>query len=144
MASSSEIKLELGSEVTAEVENIDVRSLPFSFAKRNGVLIQTIEDGIAQTVHRVDATALSIAESRRFAGVPLKLTSVSAEDFDEILQQVYEQGSQMAMQMVGDLDDPQCQSRPVQRRWREGGWASGILRFGQHPVDGPLRPHFAT
>lgn len=105
MASSSEIKLELGSEVTAEVENIDVRSLPFSFAKRNGVLIQTIEDGIAQTVHRVDATALSIAESRRFAGVPLKLTSVSAEDFDEILQQVYEQGSQMAMQMVGDLDD---------------------------------------
>ena len=93
MASSSEIKLELGSGVTAEVEDIDVRSLPFSFAKRNGVLIQTIEDGIAQTVHRADATALGIAESRRFAGVPLKLTSVSAEDFDEILQQVYEEGS---------------------------------------------------
>ena len=108
MASSPEIKLELGSEipaVTSEIEDTDVRSLPFSFAKRNGVLIQAIEDGIAQTVHRVDATPLSIAESRRFAGVPLKLTCISSEAFDEILQQVYEQGSQMAMQMVGDLDD---------------------------------------
>ncbi|MBJ88475.1 MAG: type II secretion system protein GspE [Woeseia sp.] len=108
MASSPEIKLELGSEipaVTSEIEDTDVRSLPFSFAKRNGVLIQAIEDGIAQTVHRVDATPLGIAESRRFAGVPLKLTCISSEAFDEILQQVYEQGSQMAMQMVGDLDD---------------------------------------
>jgi len=81
------------------------RALPFSFAKRHGVLIRDIADGSADTVYRQGAAPLSIAEARRFAGVPLNLTRVSSEDFDAMLQQTYERGSQKAMQMVGDLDD---------------------------------------
>jgi general secretion pathway protein E len=81
-----------------------VRSLPFSFAKRHGVLIRDISDGRADTVYRTGASALSLAEARRFAGVPLQLTRVSADAFDTILQQCYEQGSNKAMHMAGDFE----------------------------------------
>ena len=81
------------------------RALPFSFAKRQGVLIRDIVDGVADVVYRTDASPLSLAEARRFAGTKVKLTRVKADEFDNILQQTYEQGSNKAMQMVGDLDD---------------------------------------
>jgi len=86
------------------IEPVAARALPFSFAKRHGVLIREVRDGKADTVYRSGAMPLSIAETRRFAGTPLRLTRVSSDDFDAILQQTYEQGSHKAMQMVGDLD----------------------------------------
>ena len=90
---------------TTDVSPQAERALPFSFAKRHGVLIREINDGVADTVCRHDATPLSIAEARRFAGTKLKLTRVSTNTFDGILQQTYEQGSNRAMQMAGDLDE---------------------------------------
>jgi general secretion pathway protein E len=81
------------------------RALPFSFAKRHGVLIREIDGGAADAVYRSGASPLSLAEARRFAGVPLRLTRVTAEEYDSLLQQTYEQGSQMAMQMAGDLGE---------------------------------------
>ncbi|HSG59068.1 MAG TPA: type II secretion system ATPase GspE [Woeseiaceae bacterium] len=79
--------------------------LPFSFAKRHGVLIRAAGGTGAEAVYRPGATALSLAEARRFAGVPVRFTRVPAETFDALLQESYEQGSQMAMQMVGGLDE---------------------------------------
>ena len=81
------------------------RTLPFSFAQRHGVLIRELDGGVAEVVYRSGASPLSLAEARRFAGVPLRLTPVTAEAFDGMLQRAYEQGSHMAMQMVGDLDE---------------------------------------
>ena len=81
------------------------RALPFSFAKRHGVLIRDVSEGVADTVYRKGALPLSIAEARRFAGIPLRLTRVTPGEFDGLLQQTYEQGSHKAMQMVGDLDE---------------------------------------
>ena len=83
----------------------DLRILPFSFAKRHGVLIQSDAGSELQAAYRAGASPLSIAEARRFAGKKLKLTRVTAKVFDTLLQQTYEQGSHKAMQMVGDLDD---------------------------------------
>jgi general secretion pathway protein E len=107
MASEQEITLKL--EESAEDSGIFValpsRALPFSFAKRHGVLIRSIDDDGAETVYRPGATAISIAEARRFAGVPLKLTRVSVEEFDALLQESYEQGSHKAMQMVDGLGE---------------------------------------
>ncbi|MEX0975802.1 MAG: type II secretion system ATPase GspE [Woeseia sp.] len=105
---SDDVVLEL-EEATApptlEVAGADARPLPFSFAKRHGVLIRQISDGKADTVYRTGTSPLSLAEARRFAGVPLKLTRVTPAAFDAMLQQTYEQGSHKAMQMVGDLDE---------------------------------------
>ena len=108
MESNTEIVLETEEALTlvpdAGPEQV-IRALPFSFAKRHGVLIRDIVDGKADAVYRVGASPTSLAEARRFAGVPLKLTRVTAEAFDALLQQTYEHGSHAAMQMVGNLDE---------------------------------------
>ncbi|ANO51185.1 type II secretion system ATPase GspE [Woeseia oceani] len=83
----------------------DLKILPFSFAKRHGVLIQSDEGDTLKAAYRTGASPTSIAEARRFAGKKLSLTRVSPAAFDTLLQQTYEQGSHKAMQMVGDLDD---------------------------------------
>lgn len=108
MESNTEIMLELESDAPIDHSKITeraTRSLPFSFAKRHGVLIRDVVDGVAHAIYRTGASPLSLAEARRFAGVPLKFTRVTSDMFDSMLQQSYEQGSQMAMQMVGDLDE---------------------------------------
>ena len=103
---AAELTLELEPDpIQQPVEVAEGSLLPFSFAKRHGVLIRNVVDGVADTVYRAGASPLSLAEARRFAGVKLNLTRVTSEVFDNILQQTYEQGSNKAMQMVGDLDD---------------------------------------
>ena len=81
------------------------RRLSFAFAKRHGVLVRRIAKGQAETVYRPGASPLSIAEVRRFLGLPLLLERVEQEAFDALLQQIYEAGSNSAMQMVEGLDD---------------------------------------
>lgn len=81
------------------------RVLPFSFAKRHGVLIREISGDRGAAVYRSGVSPLSLAEVRRFAGVPLTLSCVSAEVFKALLQESYEQDSSNAAQMVDDLDE---------------------------------------
>jgi general secretion pathway protein E len=102
MESETEIILEVASPSPSSGEH---RVLPFSFAKRHGILIQKFSDETADAVYRSGASPLSIAEVRRFAGVPLNLSRVSSEVFDALLQESYEQGSHMAMQMVDGLNE---------------------------------------
>ena len=90
--------VEAGLETAAEP-----RALPFSFAKRHGILIREMTSDGADAVYRAGASPLSIAEVRRFVGVPLQLTRVSPDIFDSLLQASYEQGSHKAMEMVGGL-----------------------------------------
>ena len=80
-------------------------NLPFTFAKRHGVLIQELTPSEGTAVYRSGASPLSLAEARRFVGVPLKMSRVSAEEFDTLLQQFYEQDSGQASQMVSGLDE---------------------------------------
>jgi general secretion pathway protein E len=79
------------------------RTLPFAFAKRHGVLIQDLRDGGAHAVYKSGAAAQSIAEVRRFAGVPVLFREVDAETFDALLQTAYESGA--AMTMVEGIND---------------------------------------
>ncbi len=98
-----------GPDVTATeaevAEDVESRALPFTFAKRHGVLLRAVGNGEADVVYRPGATPLSIAETRRHVGLPLRLTRVSSDEFDALLQASYEQGSQKAMQMVDGLND---------------------------------------
>ena len=91
--------------MTTETAIIAQRALPFSFAKRHGVMIRAVTEDGAEAVHRKGASPMSLAEARRFVGVPLKFTRVTAEEFDALLQASYEQDSQKAMQMVDGLDE---------------------------------------
>ena len=106
MEIDAEIVLESAPAPDAEIlSTSEQRALPFSFAKRHGVLIREFLPDAADAVYRPGASPLGIAEARRFAGVPLNLSRVSEEEFDALLQTSYEQGSHTAMHMVDGLDD---------------------------------------
>ncbi len=72
--------------------------LPFTFARRHGVLVRAIVDGVADCVYRVPASAMALAEARRYLQIPLSLTAVENEAFDELLRKTYEGGGE-SMQM---------------------------------------------
>ena len=80
-----------------------VRSLPFAFAKRHGVLIKELHEGVVHCIYRTGTLPQSLAEVRRFAGAPIKFAEVDAQTFDAALQAAYESGA--AMTMVEGLDD---------------------------------------
>ena len=80
------------------------RLLPFAFAKRHGILITELGEVRGQAVCRPNVKALSLAEARRFARVPLELREVSEEEFDQLLNRAYESGSNAAMQMAEGLE----------------------------------------
>ena len=101
MEASSEIVLEESAEHVEEAR----RALPFSFAKRHGVLLRDLTNAGGELVYRNGASPLSIVEARRYAGVPLQMDRVSAEDFDTLLQASYEQETSNAAQMVDNLDE---------------------------------------
>ncbi len=80
------------------------RRLPFSFAKRNGVLVLDIEAEQPTAVCREDVRPASIAEVRRFLGRKIQWRKVAVEEFDQLLQESYESGSNSAMDMVEGLE----------------------------------------
>ena len=89
----------------APAEAVSTRALPFSFAKRHGVLIRELNDNEGIAVYRSSASPIALAEARRFAGKPLTLSRVSDEVFDTLLQESYESGSHNAIQMVDGLNE---------------------------------------
>ena len=76
----------------------------FAFAKRHGVLVRRVVEGVAETVCRENATATAIAEVRRYMRVPLTITRVPEAEFDNLLRIAYEGGS-YTMQAVEGLDE---------------------------------------
>ncbi len=82
-----------------------VRRLPFTFAKRHGIVVVKTNEDHAETVCRPGVEPAAIAEVRRFIGLPLAVESATVERFDTVLRQAYEGGSGSAMQMVEGLDD---------------------------------------
>ncbi len=91
--------------MNASLQEPAERKLSFPFAKRHGVLVRGYENGHADVVCRLGVTAQSLAEVRRFVGMPLKVTRVPVEEFDGMLRVAYEAGSGVAMQMLEGLDD---------------------------------------
>src|SRR5258708_37138698 len=80
------------------------RKLSFPFAKRHGVLIRGVANGVADTGCRPGVTPQTLAEVRPFIGVPFKLQRVSIQSFDSMLRVAYEAGSRAPMQMPAGFD----------------------------------------
>ncbi len=85
-------------------DQVELKRLPFVFAKRHGVLIRGVTDDRTDVVYRKGVTPLCLAELRRHTGMRLKLMAVTADEFDEMLREAYESGSNSAMQMVEGLE----------------------------------------
>ncbi len=79
--------------------------IPFSFAKRNGVLFVGIEDDKAKIIYRSYPNISILNELRRHLNVPLMLEQVNDEQFNKLLVKNYETDSSTAMLMAEDLGD---------------------------------------
>jgi general secretion pathway protein E len=78
--------------------------LPFTFARRHGVIVLNIEAGVASCAYRAPASPLALAEARRYLRMPIKLTSVDSDAFDVLLRKTYEGGASNDAMDVG-LED---------------------------------------
>ena len=75
-------------------------ALPYAFAKRHGVLIGEIQEDQVQLLHRPDFRPSILAEVGRITGRKLTLNPASNEQFDALLAQTYERGSDQAIAMM--------------------------------------------
>src|SRR5581483_5175456 len=76
-----------------------------AFAKRHGILVKGFaEDGAAECACRMDSGPFAIAEVRRYLRRPLRIERVPEAEFDILLRETYEAGSD-AMQAVEGLDE---------------------------------------
>jgi len=82
--------------------------LPFSFAKRYGVICAGLQDEAALLCHRPGVTLQALNEARRFLGRPLELQPLTEEAFDQRLRELYESDrnqAMLAMEDIGEGDD---------------------------------------
>ncbi len=80
-------------------------SIPFTFAKRNGVLLSEVVNGVAKIAYHSKPSITILAELRRFLNLPLELMEVSEEAFGKLLVKTYETDSNLAMQMAEDMGE---------------------------------------
>ncbi len=76
----------------------------FGFAKRHGVAVTGMADGKAQVVCRQDVRPEALVELRRFLGVPLLPQKLPAEQFEALLQSLYQGGGEDSRSMAADID----------------------------------------
>jgi general secretion pathway protein E len=80
--------------------------LPFTFARRHGVVLTDIDSQVVTVCHRPEITRQTLSEVRRFLGVPFELQEVSVAQFDALLTTYYEQQqANQSMQMMEGLGD---------------------------------------
>ncbi|MEQ8693314.1 MAG: type II secretion system ATPase GspE [Pseudomonadales bacterium] len=83
-----------------------VSALPFAFAKRFGVVLSAKPGHIKPVLYCTGNPALTtLAEVRRLARQEYTVATVTAEEFEAIVTEVYSRDSSAARQMVEDLGD---------------------------------------
>jgi len=78
--------------------------LPYTFAKRHGVLLETVE-GKLHLVHKPGVTVMALTEARRKAGAAMTMEPVSSDDFDARLTRHYEGETGQAIAIMDDFGD---------------------------------------
>ena len=124
-----------------QLQELTPQTLPYAFAKRHGVLIGQIEDDQVQLMHRPDFSPAILAEISRVTGRRLSLSPASDEQFDALLAQTYERGSDQAIAMmegVGEELDLDQLAETVRQANREQG--AGTMESGDRLLTVSRRP----
>ena len=80
-------------------------NLPYTFAKRHGVLLQLNGDNELTLVHKAGVTTMALAEARRKAGQSFRAELVDADEFDARLTQQYEGDTGQAVDIMDDFGE---------------------------------------
>jgi general secretion pathway protein E len=83
----------------------ELNKIPFAFAKRHGILLTEIADGVAQIFYYNSPSTIVLSELRRQLDMPLHLNAVDDETFNKLLVKTYETDSNLAMQMAEDMGE---------------------------------------
>jgi len=78
--------------------------IPFGYAKRHGLLLGDIENGIRKVLCREDVKSVSLSELRRHLACQFSIEFISDSKFEALLQNDYEQGSSEAMNIMDDIE----------------------------------------
>ncbi len=84
---------------------IPFADLPYTFAKRHGVLLERAPDGQLVLIHRNNVSVMALTEARRKARQPLTLEPISNDDFDARLTRHYEGETSQAIDIMDDFGD---------------------------------------
>jgi len=79
--------------------------LPFSYTKRFGILVTSIENNSAKIVYRNKPDITILNELRRHLNLPITLEKVDDETFSRLLVSHYETDANTAMQLAEDMGD---------------------------------------
>ncbi len=83
----------------------EVNSLPYSFVKKHSLLLSERNEFSGVISHLRSTSGHALLEAKRFLNIPLEYKTVHTEEFNRLMQLVYEQGSGHAQQMAEDLND---------------------------------------
>ena len=78
---------------------------PFSFARRTGMALRGWDGEQPIVAFKPTPTLEAIAELRRYLGCAPKLQRVTAEEFDRLLRELYEQGGGSAQAAAADVGE---------------------------------------
>src|SRR3546814_18654693 len=81
------------------------RRPPFTFAKRHGLIVTEDRGDHVLAVARPGIAIDSVQETRRFVGRPLRLQSVSPQEFDALLSRPYEGQTAAHARLMDRLQD---------------------------------------
>jgi general secretion pathway protein E len=97
-----------------DVAAAELRRPSFAFAKRHGLIVTEDRGDHVSVACRPGVTLESVQETQRFLQRPVRLQSVSAEQFDKLLQKTYEGQTAAAGLMEGLSDEEEDLDRLAQ------------------------------
>lgn len=80
-----------------------IPTIPYSFAKQNGVVLRSVDDKIT-VLHKDALTSFTLLELRRFLNQGFQLEKVSEDIFQQALTQAYNSSSGTAMQLAEHME----------------------------------------
>jgi general secretion pathway protein E len=90
--------------MNAGVASDPLPQLPYSFARQYGICVQPGHGG-AQAIYRQGLSLCTLAEVRRFIGMKLACTEVSADVFEQALAKAYQHETGMAQKFADDAGE---------------------------------------
>ncbi len=82
-----------------------LRSIPYSFAKRHGVILEQTNSDQVLAYFKPGLTPYAASEIRRIMGKPVPFESITEAEFDKLLASHYDKGEAGAKAMMDDLGD---------------------------------------
>jgi len=79
--------------------------LPYTFARRHGVLLESGEDGSMKLVHKPGVSLMALTEARRKSGQALTPEPITSDEFDARLTRHYEGETGQAMDIMDDFGE---------------------------------------